>query len=69
MEISAILKNAGGDQVVTVAPTRSDGCPFQPRDLGSGSAVNGGELLMLALAICYCNLQRRSSPSHQVGCR
>lgn len=26
-----------------------------PKDSGGGSSVNGGELLFLALATCYCN--------------
>jgi uncharacterized OsmC-like protein len=26
-----------------------------PKESGSGSSVNGGEFLMLALATCYCN--------------
>jgi organic hydroperoxide reductase OsmC/OhrA len=29
--------------------------PITARATGRGSAVNGGELLMLALATCYCN--------------
>jgi organic hydroperoxide reductase OsmC/OhrA len=29
--------------------------PIAARATGRGSAVNGGELLMLALATCYCN--------------
>jgi diamine N-acetyltransferase len=40
------------------AEVRTDGrartIPLPARD-GGGSAVNGGELLMLALATCYCN--------------
>ena len=26
-----------------------------PKSAGKGSAINGGEFLMLALATCYCN--------------
>lgn len=29
--------------------------PLPAKPAGGGSAVNGGELLMLALATCYCN--------------
>src|SRR5215468_12530987 len=29
--------------------------PIPPRSSGFGSSVNGGELLCLALATCYCN--------------
>jgi organic hydroperoxide reductase OsmC/OhrA len=56
MEISAILRNSVGDQVATV---RTEGSERQlsipAKDSGPGSGVNGGELLMLALATCYCN--------------
>ena len=39
------LDTAGKAQPLAVAP----------KPAGGGSAVNGGELLMLALATCYCN--------------
>lgn len=56
MEISAVLRNSGGDQKVTVR-TESIERPLSipAKDSGLGSGVNGGELLMLALATCYCN--------------
>jgi uncharacterized OsmC-like protein len=38
---------ATGDAVKTLA--------IPPRGTGPGSSVNGGELLFLALATCYCN--------------
>jgi len=39
------LRTAGQPQSLAVAPKAS----------GGGSAVNGGEFLMAALATCYCN--------------
>ena len=56
MEISAFLRNSGRDQSVTVR-TESNERPLSipAKDSGLGSGVNGGELLMLALATCYCN--------------
>ena len=56
MEISAVLRNSGGDQFVAVR-TESNERPLSipAKDSGLGSGVNGGELLMLALATCYCN--------------
>lgn len=39
------LRTAGKPQTLAVAPKAS----------GGGSAVNGGEFLMAALATCYCN--------------
>jgi organic hydroperoxide reductase OsmC/OhrA len=56
VEISAIVKNAPESHEVVVrtgAASRSLRLP--PKPAGRGSAVNGGELLMLALATCYCN--------------
>jgi organic hydroperoxide reductase OsmC/OhrA len=56
MHISAQVKNARGSHGVTVATGDSRKSLAVPcRDSGFGSAVNGGELLMLALATCYCN--------------
>ncbi|NCT66049.1 MAG: OsmC family protein [Rhodanobacteraceae bacterium] len=56
MEISATVKNAGADHIVTV---RTDGAvqavSIPRKRSGQGSGVNGGEFLMLALATCYCN--------------
>lgn len=56
MKISATVKNAGDSHQVTVATAgavKSLDIPGK-RD-ARGSDVNGGELLMLALATCYCN--------------
>lgn len=56
MEISAIVKNAQGHHEVTVrTDTTSQPLPIPAKPTGKGSAVNGGEFLMLALATCYCN--------------
>ena len=56
MKISANVKNmppAFEVVVQTDSATRSLAIP--PRPTGKGSAVNGGEFLLLALATCYCN--------------
>jgi organic hydroperoxide reductase OsmC/OhrA len=56
MRISALVRNASGAHEVTVTTARASqsiAIPCKPG--GAGSAVNGGELLMLALATCYCN--------------
>ena len=56
MDISAVVKNDAATHEVSV---RTDGIArtllIPPKATGRGSAVNGGELLMLALATCYCN--------------
>ena len=56
MEISAKVVNAPGAHEATVrtaSAARTLAVP--PKREGRGSAVNGGEFLMLALATCYCN--------------
>jgi organic hydroperoxide reductase OsmC/OhrA len=56
MEISAIVRNAPSRHEVVVATDGNERALALPaRATGAGSAVNGGELLMLALATCYCN--------------
>lgn len=66
MEISASVKNAQGGheaQVRTGATARRLAVPVKA--MGRGSAVSGGELLMLALATCYCNdLYREAERLH-----
>jgi organic hydroperoxide reductase OsmC/OhrA len=56
MEISARVRNDTAGHEVTVA-TAGTAQPLtvSAKTVGRGSAVNGGELLMLALATCYCN--------------
>ena len=56
MEISAFVKSSHPVHEVLVrtgATTQSLEVAAKPA--GKGSAVNGGEFLMLALATCYCN--------------
>jgi organic hydroperoxide reductase OsmC/OhrA len=56
MQISATVRNDATThevQVRTGASAQSLSLPT--RAAGRGSGVNGGELLMLALATCYCN--------------
>lgn len=56
MHISALVKNAHGSHNVALTTGDSSKSLAVPcRDSGFGSSVNGGELLMLALATCYCN--------------
>ena len=56
MKISAHLKSSRGSletELRTDDRSRSIALPTKPDGYGSG--VNGGELLFLALAACYCN--------------
>ena len=56
MRISARVSNSGQSNVVSVSTTELSKTLLVPAKAdGRGSSVNGGELLMLALATCYCN--------------
>lgn len=56
MNISASLENCRDSHTVTLATNgREHSLSIAPKPEGFGSSVNGGELLFLALATCYCN--------------
>jgi organic hydroperoxide reductase OsmC/OhrA len=56
MEVSAKVHNRKGLHEAIVTTNGVDQTiPISPRESGFGSSVNGGELLFLALATCYCN--------------
>lgn len=56
MEISArITSSPGKHQVFVRTGNAGHSLSVAPRSTGGGSATNGGEFLMLALATCYCN--------------
>jgi organic hydroperoxide reductase OsmC/OhrA len=56
MQISARVQNSQGQHQATVTTHgQAQALHIPPKASGFGSAVNGGELLFLALATCYCN--------------
>lgn len=56
MKISAAVQNGGGQHHVTVQTNANvQNLTIPPKSSGSGSGVNGGEFLFLALATCFCN--------------
>jgi len=56
MEISATVRNsARAHEALVRTGASSQSVSIAAKAAGRGSAVNGGELLMLALATCYCN--------------
>jgi len=63
VRIAATVKNAIQSHTVSVATEGTvKTMPVPAREDVRGSAINGGELLMLALATCYCNdLYREAS--------
>lgn len=56
MNISACIANRRGEHTVHLRTEgREHSLPIPPKAEGLGSGTNGGELLFLALATCYCN--------------
>lgn len=56
MEISAHVESRRNQHQVTLRTNgQSHTLEIPPRASGFGSSANGGELLALALATCYCN--------------
>ena len=56
MKISAQVRNTHGEHQVTLATNDNPHTiVIPPKASGFGSSANGGELLFLALATCYCN--------------
>ncbi|PSL23915.1 OsmC family protein [Dyadobacter jiangsuensis] len=56
MQISASIQNSLNRHTITVATNGTEKqLQIPPRETGYGSSVNGGEMLLLALATCYCN--------------
>lgn len=54
--ISAQVDSSKGNHQITLATGgNSHSIVIAPKADGAGSSVNGGELLFLALATCYCN--------------
>lgn len=55
MDISARVRSTAGAIEAVVSTDGASKVVSLPARPGGGSAINGGELLMLALATCYCN--------------
>jgi uncharacterized OsmC-like protein len=56
MKMKATILSRHNDHQVTVS-TNNDvkAVTISPKSSGYGSSINGGELLLLSLATCYCN--------------
>ncbi len=56
MKISAKIENSKDNHQVTLQTNDNvHSIVIPPKSTGYGSSANGGELLFLALASCYCN--------------
>lgn len=68
MVISASIRNSYHQHEVSVS---TDGTKkqitFPPKANGYGSAINGGELLFLSLATCFCNDSYREAVKRKMS--
>jgi uncharacterized OsmC-like protein len=56
MNISANIKSRHNHNEVSVETNRdAKTITISPKNTGYGSSINGGELLLLSLATCFCN--------------
>ena len=56
MRITAILKNGLNKNDIVVSTNDNEKTiSIPPKSSGQGSSINGGELLFLSLATCFCN--------------
>ncbi len=56
MQISALVRNSiSMNEVFVTTAGAQQSLSVPAKSSGGGSAVNGGEFLMLALATCFCN--------------
>ena len=67
MKFSAYVNNSEGNhQVLLKTDGKSHSITIPPRPSGFGSSANGGELLFLALATCYCNDIYREASKREI---
>ena len=67
MKISARVENSKDDHKVFLQTNENaHSIVIPPKPTGYGSSANGGELLFLALASCYCNDIYRESAKRNI---
>ncbi|NNE63104.1 MAG: OsmC family protein [Gammaproteobacteria bacterium] len=68
MKITASVQSSNDSHSVAVATGDSQTTlDIKPKDNGRGSSINGGELLFLSLATCYCNDIFREAESMNIA--
>lgn len=67
MKISARIHNSHDHHHVTLSTNdNTQSITIPPKATGNGSSANGGELLFLALATCYCNDVYREAAARSI---
>ena len=70
MRINAEVRNQEGKhEVLLTTNDQSYSIPIPSKSTGFGSKANGGELLLLALATCYCNDIYREAEKRNIKVR
>lgn len=70
LHISARIDNSPGQHAVHLSTNdREHSLTVAPKQEGGGSSVNGGEMLFLALATCYCNDLYREAARREIVVR
>lgn len=70
MKISAQVKSSeGSHEVYLKTNENAHSIEIPPKASGFGSSANGGELLFLALATCYCNDIYREAAKRNIKVR
>jgi uncharacterized OsmC-like protein len=68
MNLSATIKSSYNQHEITVQTNGSSkAVAISPKVTGFGSSINGGELLLLALATCFCNDIYREAAKRKVS--
>ena len=68
MKISATVKSEFNNlQTAVQTNSVSQELKIPPKTTGYGSSVNGGELLMLSLATCFCNDIYREAANRKIS--
>jgi organic hydroperoxide reductase OsmC/OhrA len=68
MKVKAEVQNSlGSHRVRLVTNEQEHSLDIPPRESGYGSSANGGELLFLALATCYCNDIYREAARREIA--
>ena len=67
MKITATVENSKDNHQVTLRTNDNvHSIEIPPKSTGYGSSANGGELLFLALASCYCNYIYREAAKRNI---